>query len=237
MINTALPLLLSFLAIILSTTDAFSGPPRNPTASLTSQLLSDWLSTMRGDAAELQPVEEWIQELEAAYRPPQTLGFFNWAQAGPWQFQFTTQYLNITQRRSFRLRQVRQDLQCHDFQGNITNTCLWELSQKDDGHFDCRGSFHIKGNYTLTSNGRLVWHPESVDRTLLLSPGSARPNNASQLVQWLQRSLAKELFDPTQHAVDTTYLDANVRIVRYSGPRFEGVRNIFVRTEAHADVR
>jgi hypothetical protein len=206
-------------------------------ATKISQQLLNLLSTMKGQASELQQVEQWIQELEEAYQPPQTLGFFNWAQSGPWQFQFSTQFLNITQRRSFRLRQVRQDLKCHDFQGNITNTCLWELCQNDDGHFDCRGSFHIAGNYTLTSNGRLVWHPDSVERTLHLSPGSARPNNASQLVHWLQRSLAKELFDPTQHAVDTTYLDANVRIVRYSGPRFEGVRNVFVRTDVHTDVR
>jgi hypothetical protein len=45
--------------------------------------------------------------------------------------------------------------------------------------------------------------------------------------------MPREIFDPTDHAMDTTYMDADLRIVRYTGPIFEGVRNIFVRIPHH----
>lgn len=45
----------------------------------------------------------------------------------------------------------------------------------------------------------------------------------------LHRAIPKEMFDPNGHAMDTTYLDADLRIVRLTGPNHEGVRNIFIR--------
>ena len=41
--------------------------------------------------------------------------------------------------------------------------------------------------------------------------------------------MPKEMFDPNDHAMDTTYLDTDLRIVRMTGPRFEGIRGIFIR--------
>ena len=59
--------------------------------------------------------------------------------------------------------------------------------------------------------------------------GSGIPSDVPAMVALLQRAIPKEMFDPNNHAIDTTYLDADLRIARLTGPRFEGVRNIFFR--------
>ncbi len=52
---------------------------------------------------------------------------------------------------------------------------------------------------------------------------------ALSIVGLLHRAFPKEMFDPNGHAIDTTYLDADFRVVRLTGPHHEGVRNIFMR--------
>jgi hypothetical protein len=128
---------------------------------------------------------------------------------------------------------------------------LWECC--------CAGTFRVIANYTMTSSGRIVFDakdlssssssqplaehepasssssssssssPSEIERILQLAPGSSVPHNISQLVSDLQRSMAKELLDLHNHAMDTTYLDTQLRIVRYTGPRYESVRNIWIR--------
>jgi hypothetical protein len=59
------------------------------------------------------------------------------------------------------------------------------------------------------------------------------PDDIHGLVHKLQESIAEEFFNPCQLGVDTTYLDADLRIVRYTGSkRLEGVRNIFHRSHS-----
>ena len=55
------------------------------------------------------------------------------------------------------------------------------------------------------------------------------PKDVETLVGLIHRAMPKEMFDPNDHAMDTTYLDGDLRIVRYSGAKFEGVRDIFIR--------
>lgn len=62
--------------------------------------------------------------------------------------------------------------------------------------------------------------------------GSAIPKDVPGLVGLLHRAIPTEIFDPNGHAMDTTYLDADLRIVRLTGPNHEGVRNIFMRKGA-----
>ena len=38
-----------------------------------------------------------------------------------------------------------------------------------------------------------------------------------------------EMFDAKELALDTTYVDADFIIFRFTGDRFEGVRNIFIK--------
>ena len=69
------------------------------------------------------------------------------------------------------------------------------------------------------------------DHVLELATGSQVPSDVQALVGILHRAMPKELFDPSDHAIDTTYLDADLRIVRYTG-KMEGVRDIFIRRGA-----
>ena len=59
--------------------------------------------------------------------------------------------------------------------------------------------------------------------------GTPIPRDLPGLVGLIHRAMPKEMFDPAEHAADTTYIDGDFRIVRYTGPRLEGVRDIFVR--------
>ena len=65
--------------------------------------------------------------------------------------------------------------------------------------------------------------------TSFVQQGSKIPDDVPGLVGLLHRAIPKEIFDPNDHALDTTYLDADLRIVRMTGPNHEGVRNIFMR--------
>ena len=49
--------------------------------------------------------------------------------------------------------------------------------------------------------------------------GSKIPSDVEDLVARLNRAMPKELFDPNEHAMDTTYVDTDLRIVRMTGPK------------------
>jgi hypothetical protein len=70
-----------------------------------------------------------------------------------------------------------------------------------------------------------------LDEHILNPIGQTLPKDASKLVGLLFNSMPLELFDPNRLQMDVTYLDAELRIVRYTGGsgKLEGVRNIFVR--------
>jgi hypothetical protein len=112
------------------------------------------------------------------------------------------------------------------FDGTVTNEVAWELAE-DGFTFDARGSFAVLSKYEINQGSRLNLQLE--DRTLKLSKGSALPKDIENLVGLINRAMPKELFDPNDHAMDTTYLDGDFRITRMTGTRFEGVRDIFVR--------
>ena len=67
------------------------------------------------------------------------------------------------------------------------------------------------------------------DHKIHLALGSKVPPDVPALVGMIHRTMPLELFDPSDHAMDTTYLDGELRIVRLTGPRWEGVRHIFRR--------
>ena len=67
------------------------------------------------------------------------------------------------------------------------------------------------------------------DLSISLNKGSALPNDTQELVGLIHRAMPTEMFDSSDLATDTTYLDTDIRIVRFTGARHEGVRNIFMR--------
>ena len=192
------------------------------------QELLDLLPRMTGQDEEFRHVEQLVNALEAKYMPAQTLGFLNLAMAGEWQLLFST---NLAARggnpAQFRLRELFQRIDTQNLEGTITNQALWDLAEIEDGIFDATGTFSVVCSYSINQGARMVVNLE--DHVLKPSRGSNIPQDVQGLIGRLHGAMPKELFDPQDHAMDTTYLDADLRIVRMTGPRLEGVRDIFIR--------
>ena len=189
------------------------------------ELLLDLLPRMTGTAEEFRAVESFVNRLEDRYMPVQTLDFLNLAVSGEWQLLFSTN-LSSGPRSNFRLTELIQRIEPEALEGKITNEATWDLA--DDGTtFDASGTFSAKCSYIINQGARMVIELE--DHVLDLAKGSKVPKDFPALVGLLHRAMPKELFDPSEHAIDTTYLDGDLRIVRMTGPRFEGVRDIYIR--------
>jgi len=188
--------------------------------------LLDLLPRMIGTAEEFRSVEAYVNALEDKYLPVQTIGFLNLAMDGEWQLLFSTN-LAGGPKPNFRLREMYQRIISNSFEGQIENQVLWDLADNEEQTFDASGTFTVQCKYKINQGARMVLELE--DHIIRLSKGSTVPKDVEGLVGQLHRAMPKELFDPSEHAMDTTYLDTNLRIVRMTGSRFEGVRNIFIR--------
>lgn len=213
----------------------FAPPPAekqraNDISSLTTLQIKDkllkLLPSMLGTNEDFALVEQYVNALEDAYVPVQTLDFFNLAMTGEWQLLFSTNISNSGPKPNFRLRELLQTVESNGLQGQVTNVATWDLAH-DGTTFDATGTFSVKCPYTINQGARMIL--ELQDHVLEPSKGSAIPSDVPALVGMLHRNMPKELFDPNDHAMDTTYLDGDLRIVRMTGGKFEGVRDIFVR--------
>lgn len=110
--------------------------------------------------------------------------------------------------------------------GTVSNEVSWQLAENGVS-FDALGSFTVVCSYEINRGARLELNLK--DSILKLGKGSSLPEDIESLIGLMNRAMPKELFDPSDHAMDTTYLDGDMRITRMTGPRFEGVRDIFVR--------
>jgi hypothetical protein len=189
--------------------------------------LVDLLGRMTGQAEEYRRVEVLVNALEEVYQPAQTLQFFNFAAQGVWQLLFSTNLAGTPNPAKFRLRELTQHKRPAGLSGQVTNTAVWDFAQEQPGIFDVTGTFSVECSYNVTQGSRMELQLD--DHRLELSKGSKVPQDVQKLVSLLHRSMPKELFDPTELFADTTYLDADVKIVRYTGRRMEGVRDIFLR--------
>jgi len=190
--------------------------------------LLDLLPRMTGSSAEFSEVETLINTLEDRHRPVLTLDFLNLAMAGEWQLLFSTS-LSSRPRQNFRITEMFQRVESvfmNSLQGTVANEVSWELAENENS-FDASGSFTVVCDYEINRGARLELKLQ--DSILNLAKGSSLPNDFENLIGLLNRAMPKELFDPSDHAVDTSYLDGDMRITRMTGPRFEGVRDIFIR--------
>jgi len=223
-------------------------PPPGKTVAELKQALLELVPRMTGkNEEEVRLLEGYVNALEEMHQPAQTLGFLNLAMAGNWQLLFSTNLVTsgISPNR-FRLRELVQRVECNGWNGTITNRALWDLSEEgneDDEYkggfsfatttdsassFDCTGTFSVLCDYHINQGSRMIM--ELKDHVLRPAKGSPIPKDVPTLVGRLHRAMPLEMFDPNQHAIDTTYLDADLRIVRMTGPRLEGVRDIFIRS-------
>jgi hypothetical protein len=196
---------------------------------------------MMGTDDDYRQVETYVNTLEKRFTPVQTLPFFNMATTGEWQLLFSTNLAGMFPRPNFRLRELIQRIDTNNFHGTICNQATWDMAEDGEepqqqqpqqglGLFAASGTFSIKCNYSIQQGARMVVDVE--DHVLELAKGSVVPKDFQGLVGLLHRAIPKEMFDPTEHGMDTTYLDGDLRIVRMTGPRLEGVRDIFIRRES-----
>jgi len=197
----------------------------NSSADEAKRALIDLIPRMTGQKEEYRAVESCINLLEEKYVQVQTLDFLNMAMVGEWQLLFSTNLLGRPSRK-LRLRELVQRVEPNRFNGTLTNTAAWEYAEVDDT-FDANGRFSAKCSYSINQGARMVVGLE--DHELRPATGSKIPSDIPQLFGLLHRAIPSEIFDPNNHAIDTTYLDADIRIVRYTGPVHEGVRNVFMR--------
>lgn len=200
------------------------------TMKIKSRLLN-LLSRMTGTPEQYNRVESYVNTLEERYTPVQTLDFLNLAMSGEWQLLFSTN-IGGNPLPNFRLRELCQRIESNDLNGTIVNEATWELAEDHKAitpmtSFDAHGTFSIKCSYSINQGARMA--VQLNDHIINLGKGSVVPKDVERLVALLYRAIPMELFDPNDHAMDTTYLDGDLRIVRMAGPKFEAVRNIFIR--------
>lgn len=188
--------------------------------------LIELVPRMTGSDDDYRAVESYVNLLENKYSPVQTLDFLNLAMAGEWQLLFSTNLMGMPSRR-LRLRELLQKIEADGFGGRLINTAMWDYADEEEGTFDANGNFAVKCSYVINQGARMVVDLE--DHEIRPATGSKIPGDVPGLVGLLHRAIPKEIFDPNGHAMDTTYLDADLRIVRLTGPNHEGVRNIFMR--------
>ena len=187
--------------------------------------LIELVPRMTGIDSEYRAVESYINLLEEKYSPVQTLDFLNLAMAGEWQLLFSTNLLGRPNRR-LRLRELVQRIETNGFDGSLTNVAQWDYAE-DGEVFDANGNFSIKCTYSISRGSRMA--VDLKDHELRPAWGSKIPEDVPTLVGYLHRAIPREIFDPDGHSMDTTYLDANLRIIRLTGSNHEGVRNVFMR--------
>lgn len=190
--------------------------------------LLDLLPKLMGSSEEFRLLEIYVNALEDKYAPPQTLEFLNLAMGGEWQLLFSTN-LKGGPKTNFRLRDMFQIVEPQQLKGSVTNTVLWDYAE-DSVTFDATGTFSVKCNYSINQGARMSMNLD--EHILKPSRGSKIPSDVPALAGLLYRAMPTEFFDPSNHGMDTTYLDGNLRIVRITGAQFEGVRNIFIRRES-----
>ena len=189
-------------------------------------LLLELLPRMTGTAEEFKKVEDYVNALEEKYLPPTTLGFLNIAMAGEWQFLFTTNQLGNPSP-FLRLTELVQTVKVNGLEGTLTNQATWDLVSEGSDVFDTSGTFASSLSYNINQGSRLSLGDDH-DLTINLLKGNP-PKDTEALVGLLHRAMPTEMFDPSGLDMDTTYLDTDLKIVRFTGARHEGVRNIFVR--------
>ena len=196
--------------------------------------LVELIPKMMGTSEDFKKVESYVNTLEERYETITTLGFLNLAMAGEWQLLFSTNLAGSNgggPKPNFRLREQYQRVVTDQLKGTVSNIVTWDLSENGSTTFDASGTFSVQCQYEITQGARMVISDDDEPQnTLQLAKGSSVPNDVEGLVALLHQTMPTELFDPSGHAIDTTYLDADVRIVRMTGPsKLEGVRDIFIR--------
>jgi len=209
------------------------------------QNLLKMIPQMTGTEEEYKLIQSYVNLLEEQYSPIQTIDFLNLAIMGEWQLLFSTNVMPAP-RKQLRLRELIQNIQPNEEErrnGTVVNSAKWDYYAQDDNdddddtntnqqqQFNTNGNFNIKCSYSINQGARMVLelNEHEVRPSKSTSSKTIQSKDVPKLVGLLHRSIPAEIFDPNNHAADCTYLDADIRIVRMTGDKHEGVRNIWMR--------
>ena len=187
-------------------------------------------------------IEYLVKVLKQVYVPSFTVEFMNLAMTGEWDHRYSNVLLRradesltckITQKiipsnsiieieGSDSKSRLRETTKAN--KGEIVNKVAWSVVDNKDqlNH----GDLFIHANYSIGSNGALGLslgeHIVNANK-LTLEP--------MDLVMAIQRSIPFQFFDPSDSSSKDVYIDPDLRISETSGPIFQGVYDIFVRSD------
>ena len=178
-------------------------------------------------------VETSINVLEQKYIPPLTLDFLNMIMSGEWLFLFSTHDSQSSRmNRKLRITDLSQTIETHQLGGKMIQRASWDYLEQDEGNGYIHGVFTSNTSYTIVQGSR-VSMGNDCDLSLSISKGSKSPNDPQTLIAWIRKFMPSEMFDPTHLALDTTFVDPDLRIVRFTGSKlYEGVRHVYIRRES-----
>jgi hypothetical protein len=211
-----------------SSSSILSSPPKEKQdlETLTCAELKDRLMLLlsrttgkKDDNAEISAI---VNMLESKYKPVETLDFFNIATgASDWQLMFSTNRLG-TPDAKLRLRELVQRIEpdpTDSKRGKITNMASW-IFANNGINYDMFGTMSINNEYTINNQGAARMQISLRDHVIELGKGSKAHksvvNDVPNLLRLIHKAMPTELFDPNHLGMDTTYLDSDFRIVRFT---------------------
>ena len=210
-------------------------------ASELKHLVKDRREELRGSDFLKCRIEYLVKVLKKSYVPSFTVEFMNLAMSGEWDHGYSNVLLRradesltckITQKiipanskmveggaSEARLGEIN-----HANTGQIVNQVAWRVIDTKDqlNH----GDLFVHSNYTIGSNGAL-----SLDLGEHVVHAVKLTVEPMDLVMAIQRSIPFQFFDPSDSMAKNVYIDPELRISEMSGPIFQGVYDIFVRSD------
>ncbi|GJQ15760.1 hypothetical protein GpartN1_g7551.t1 [Galdieria partita] len=169
-----------------------------------------------------------IRGLEGRYSPPSSVESLVQQLEGSWKLIFSSTTLGIPSRELVVLKVTQtlgvgkmRDNGC--FEVDMVNRCRWNYVQQG-----AYGNLEIFCMLTFLGRCRfmcrvLEYRVEAHDQV--------KTKEVRSIVGYLQRNLPREFFDPNNCMLQISFVDDELRIVKWLGKKFAGVRNIFYKCE------
>ncbi|EME26738.1 hypothetical protein Gasu2_13940 [Galdieria sulphuraria] len=169
-----------------------------------------------------------IRGLEGRYSPPSSVESLVQQLQGDWKLVFSSTTLGIPSRELVVLS-VTQTLGVGKLRENgcfeiiMVNKCRWNYVQQG-----AHGLLEIFCVLTFLGRCRFMCR---VSDYRMETHDQVKATEARSIVAYLQRNLPREFFDPNNCMLQVSFVDNELRIVKWLGKRFAGVRNIFYRCD------
>jgi len=177
-------------------------------------------------------IEYLVQYLESFHQPIMTGSFLSLVLGGTWALRYSNVQLpRADESFSAEIAQKIKFSPSNPTQGVVKNRVRWELIERngdDANSVDqvAAGDLIVSSSFTVTPKGALF---TSLDEHVVLP--KTLPKDFEHLLASVQRSIPFQFFDNDACDLATTYVDPLLRITRVMGPIYNGVYDIYTRTE------